>query len=209
MKAYCIPMMLVVLVAFIPSISSAQGQVDVVYLKDGSKIVGTIVELVPERSVKVRMRDGSETVFLLEKVERITKEADPAGPKDLIHESYTDAGINLGTPAGLNIAAARWFGVAGFGISGMYFRPTLNGIQADLGFRLSDNTDSRHVVALIGGTSTAGTSASGAKIWNYAGVAYQWVTGGFLLEVGISGGSGSFSSPQLLLQLGYVYRFLH
>jgi hypothetical protein len=48
--------------------------VDVVYLKDGSIIKGTIVEQVPNKSVKIKTKDGSTFNYNMEQIEKITKE---------------------------------------------------------------------------------------------------------------------------------------
>lgn len=47
---------------------------DVVYLKSGGVMRGTILELVPERSVKLQTQDGNVFVYLMADVERIAKE---------------------------------------------------------------------------------------------------------------------------------------
>ncbi|NOX21260.1 MAG: hypothetical protein GXO99_08420 [Nitrospirae bacterium] len=52
----------------------AQEQVDVVYLKDGSKIIGIVIEQIPDQSIKIQTRDGSEYVYTFDKIEKITKE---------------------------------------------------------------------------------------------------------------------------------------
>jgi hypothetical protein len=60
--------------------AAAQESMDVVYLKDGSRYAGVIVELVPEKSVKFRAANGVIYVFDWARVERITKETvDPSG----------------------------------------------------------------------------------------------------------------------------------
>lgn len=183
-------------------IALAQEQMDVVFLHDGSKIVGTIIELVPNKSVKLRMKDGSELVFPFERVERIVREPDLTLPLDLKRETYSELGITLGTPGAVNLAVARWFGQYGVRVCGMAFDSS-KGIQANIAYKFSDNADRSHSVALVfGGSKIMG------KVWNYAGVAYNLNYGNFFLEAGLSAGSGSFSTPQLLLQLGYSYRFL-
>ena len=58
----------------ISSASFAQTVVDVVYLKNGSVIRGTIVEQVPGESLKVQTADGSIFVYTLDEVEKMTKE---------------------------------------------------------------------------------------------------------------------------------------
>jgi hypothetical protein len=47
---------------------------DVVYLKDGSIVRGTIVEHVPGQSVLVRTRDGNQFRYTMDLISRITKE---------------------------------------------------------------------------------------------------------------------------------------
>ncbi len=54
---------------------SAQALKDVVYLKNGSVIRGTIVEQVPNESLKITTKDGSIFICQMGDVERITKEA--------------------------------------------------------------------------------------------------------------------------------------
>ena len=58
----------------ISSSSFAQTVVDVVYLKNGSVIRGTIVEQVPGESLKVQTANGSIFVYTLDEVEKMTKE---------------------------------------------------------------------------------------------------------------------------------------
>ena len=59
--------------------SYAQVSMDVVYLKDGSRIVGTIVELIPNESLTFRATDGTVYVFDWDRVDRLTREDIPAG----------------------------------------------------------------------------------------------------------------------------------
>ena len=47
---------------------------DVVYLKNGSIIKGTIMELVPDKTVKIETSDGSIFIYNLSEVEKISKE---------------------------------------------------------------------------------------------------------------------------------------
>ncbi len=53
---------------------------DVLYLKNGSVIKGTILELQPEKSVRIQTSDGSIFVFEMTQVEKIVKEEDTAPP---------------------------------------------------------------------------------------------------------------------------------
>lgn len=48
---------------------------EVVYLKNGSIIRGTIIEQVPNQSIKIETGDGSVFVFTMDEIEKMTKEA--------------------------------------------------------------------------------------------------------------------------------------
>jgi len=48
--------------------------IDVVYLKNGSIIRGTILEQIPNVSIKIQTKDGSLFVYKMDDVEKITKE---------------------------------------------------------------------------------------------------------------------------------------
>ena len=64
--------------------AEAQQMEDVVYLKDGSIIRGTIIEQRPGESILIQTRDGNVFRYTMDRIERITKEqiSKPAiGPK--------------------------------------------------------------------------------------------------------------------------------
>lgn len=48
---------------------------EVVYLKNGSIIKGTIIEQVPDVSIKIQTKDGNIFVYKMEEIDRITKES--------------------------------------------------------------------------------------------------------------------------------------
>lgn len=54
--------------------ASAEELQEVVYLKNGSVIRGTIIEQVPNQSLKIKTTDGNIFVFKIDEVEKITKE---------------------------------------------------------------------------------------------------------------------------------------
>jgi hypothetical protein len=53
---------------------SQQGSLDVVYLKNGSIIKGTIIEQVPNKTIKMQTGDGNIFVYDFKEIEKITKE---------------------------------------------------------------------------------------------------------------------------------------
>lgn len=71
----CLSIVLLVLMPFFSTCYAQRTQLeDVVYLKNGSIIRGTIIEQVPGISLKIETRDGNVFVYTLDQVERFTKE---------------------------------------------------------------------------------------------------------------------------------------
>jgi hypothetical protein len=69
--------MFIVIVIFIItnlSVFAQQVMEDVVYLKNGSIIHGTIIEQVPGKTLKIKTHDGNIFVYSLDEVEKMTKE---------------------------------------------------------------------------------------------------------------------------------------
>lgn len=65
--------MLITAISF--SVSAQNGNMeDVVYLKNGSIIHGTIIEQIPNESLKVKTKDGSVFVYKMTEVDKMTKE---------------------------------------------------------------------------------------------------------------------------------------
>ena len=70
----CICFAITLIMLCMGSIASAQNAVDVVSLKNGSVIKGTIVEMQLDSIVKIQTSDGSLFVYKVGEVEKITKE---------------------------------------------------------------------------------------------------------------------------------------
>lgn len=68
---------------FLTSVCLAQNTYqDVIYLKNGGIMRGTITEIIPEKSVKLQTRDGNIYVFEMGEIERIRREESPAEPEN-------------------------------------------------------------------------------------------------------------------------------
>ena len=130
----------------------------------------------------------------------------PQDSDDFKDKQYSEIGVNLGLPAGVNLLAGQWFGRMGLSVSGMYLS-TVHGAQANIGYKLFDTGKSRGSISLIGGFSQINDNDDKKdKEWKYAGAAYNWVYRWFWLEAGLSLGRGDFSNPQLVLQVGFIKR---
>lgn len=87
--------------------AQAQGQADVVTLKNGSVIKGFIVEQVPNQSIKIQTRDGNIFVYSMDEVAKLSKEVSS-------RQSYRQR--NVFTPSKYNNSKDRgYYGVAEFG----------------------------------------------------------------------------------------------
>jgi len=89
---------------------------DVVYLKDGSIIRGTIIEQVPNVSLKIKTKDGSVFVYQMDEVDKITKVESTAAPTAAPAASPATAAPALvsfkGFKLGLVTSGEAWAGSA-------------------------------------------------------------------------------------------------
>jgi hypothetical protein len=65
---------LIICILFTSIALSQQVYEEVVYLKNGSIIKGTIIEQVPDVSIKIQTKDGNIFTYQMEEIDRITKE---------------------------------------------------------------------------------------------------------------------------------------
>lgn len=133
-------------------------------------------------------------------------------------EDRTEIGASLGTPSGINFVLKKDVSGLPFQLSGFYLGEQY-GIEAGYSFYRNENSNFRSA-QIVGGTITteedayrANTSSdyfflekyTDEKEWNYLGVSTTFQFGGFYIEPGLNAGSGDYSSPQLSLQLGWLW----
>jgi len=87
-----------ILTSFCPAQESYE---DVVYLKNGGIMHGKIIEMIPEKSVKLQTRDGNVHVFEMAEIERIKKETVPSDtvaqePRNKIESWYLYFALGYG-----------------------------------------------------------------------------------------------------------------
>lgn len=113
-----------------------------------------------------------------------------------------EVGLTVGTPAriqpSLGVNLTKKFGLR---VSGMAI-PSANGIQFNVFYHLKDNWS----IGSAFGYSSIDDSSPNQK-WTYAGLFSSLNLHGFYVESGLSWGKGDYTSPQMLIQVGYVYRF--
>lgn len=91
--------------------NAQEGSNHVLYLKNGSIIRGTIIEVVPNKFVKIKTNDGSVFVFDIEQVLKVTKVRDNASSmkrppeSDLRRQTQSD---DFNNPYTVHKKIARW-----------------------------------------------------------------------------------------------------
>ncbi len=180
----------------------ADDMIDVIILKDKTIVKGIILEQYPNDKLKIKTDSGDVREIKFSEIENIMKEEKPLEVK----KGVTELGIVAGSPAGLNILLGHSIDDFIFKLSGLYVGK-IYGIQVNLGLMLSNNINRYHSLNFIAGSSFSESNLS-KNTWDYFGIAYNLNYKDFYLEAGISSGSGSYSNPQIMLQIGYVYRFL-
>jgi hypothetical protein len=145
--------------------------------------------------------------------EEAVEDPSVAGPRDLRRDCYLEIGANLGWPALINGAIGHWFGPIGLRLSGMYWgdekKDGRSGVQCDVAYKLSDNANTLHSLAVAGGACRESCCD-----WSYWGAAYSLSHKWFFLEVGWAKRVENRSearpqgSYQPIIQMGYTHRFL-
>ncbi len=130
---------------------------------------------------------------------------------DASNEGYSSFGITMGTPAAINLLYSyQPLSLLNLRIQGGYIG-TAYGIQANIGINLSKSNSFEQNLSICAGYSYLTPEKSYPKKtykWTYTGICYNFNWGGFFTELGLAIGNGDYPNPQLMFQLGYVYRFL-
>ncbi len=176
-----------------------------VITNDGKEYSGKIIS---EDSLQIVIEDATTRITVFKT--QITSIKYFTDVKELakVNGDFTFVGISLLTPGGVNIVVGKDFGKFGARLAAGYIG-TAAGIQGNFLFNLSRSKSFNSHLSVGVGSSVIGTSNrySSSSTWTYIGGFYDLNYGGFFLETGLSIGSGSYSNPQLMLQLGYVYEF--
>jgi hypothetical protein len=187
----------------------AQQRMDILHLKDGTKVVGTIAGQIPDKSVPIRTRNGNEASFSFDRIEKIPAEYDEDSLRDLRSRTYPELGITFGMPSILNFACGIWSGPVGLRISGMYWGRGFSGFQGNLGFKPNDTDEP--AITLLGGLVHTDDSFLGHHSYTFVGLGLEYNLHGFFLQLGVmymQKVSGTWNSVLPTGQIGYVYRFL-
>ncbi len=109
-----------------------QAMQDVIHLKNGSIIKGTIIEQVPNKSIKVQTADGSVFVYTFEEIEKMTKE---------VNNNVSRAGsLNTKTSKYTGIAEGNYLFYVGSGGGSLYGFRYVNALQTSKTFSIGLGT---------------------------------------------------------------------
>jgi hypothetical protein len=179
---------------------------DVIYLKNGGVVRGQILELVPEKTVKIETYGGNVWVFPMNDVEKVSKE--PSFQAKKVQRNFLrDQGFyGMFTPM-LNVGQTRWSSIVNGGvqiINGYRFNRYL-GAGGGIGLEVFDNWVVNPLFAEVRGHLIKGEITP----FYHAGLGYgatilnestEWssVNGGLLLQGGLGlatylGGSSFFT----------------
>lgn len=129
-------------------------------------------------------------------------------------QSFSSFGATLGTPAGLNIRYGYHDQDFGFHAMAGYLSSELYGFQLSPMYTISNSERTFFYFSWMLGysyltiTESAGPFAVPvSREWAYAGFGFTLMSRGLILEAGLSGGYGDYSSPNILFQIGYMYSF--
>ncbi|MGA2296813.1 MAG: hypothetical protein ABSG15_04605 [FCB group bacterium] len=131
--------------------------------------------------------------------------------------AYSSFGITLIGPGGLNVVFGYMFSSGGFRIEGGTFN-SVYGFQGNFLINLNKSESFESNISLGFGYTSIETDENiydygynynrkVTKDWTYGGIFYDFNFHGVFFEGGLSFGTGSFSSPQLNVQIGYIFRF--
>lgn len=158
-------------------------------------------EILSETVDTVKLRSTSGADISIPRASIGSIEYDFTRGKDL-DKPFWSIGATFGTPGGINLVLGHNFNNDwGLRLSGGYI-VTASGIQIDGLYRLGGETVRNNLYLGAGGLSL-----SSLGDWTYVNTGYNLQAGGFDLMLGLSVGSGDYSNPQLLFQIGYVHRF--
>jgi hypothetical protein len=122
--------------------------------------------------------------------------------------SFWVLGGAFGTPGIANLVGGYFFNGWGVRVSGGMIPFSAGGAQIEVLKNISTSqTFSHNVHAGAGSLFIDNGSFWGVDWWDYLAVGYDLNWHGFYLSGDLSFGDGTYSSPQILGQIGYVYEF--
>lgn len=179
--------------------------IDKIYLKDGSDVVGAVVFIAPENYAVISCLNGGLDTIQMNRVLRISKI--DKHKINIYDKNYFELGAYIGMPGILNPYFCYWFSPIGISVSGWAY-PDSYALQTNLKVKLMDDYGGNTSIGLLFGISdfSAPTPMGPTKAGTiYTGLSLDFNIRGLQFSLGFLNNNGEAG---LLLQLGYVYRFI-
>lgn len=197
-------------IALIKKIRQSYNTIDLILLKDKSKIIGDISEYIPAKHLRILTSEKGLLTIEIVQIENISSIDRPLAKGEQL--KYLEFGATLGYPSAVNLNLSYWFSNFGIGLSGLYIY-LADGIQINTSYCIENNLIFRHGFTIFAGISNIRKDKFGSTQlqnfhWEYYGLAYEFNYNGFYSELGISMGSGNYKNPNFIFQFGYIHRFL-
>ncbi len=144
---------------------------------------------------------------------------------NLKYISYFEVGLSYGTIAHpINFLIGYWIGPIGLNLAGMYYGrrdDIINGFQINIEYKILDDIDRRHSIGIVYNRfhdekNYKPYQDEDEKDHAGYGAIYKYYRKGFFVEGGFIKEKKLFlqkidlyNQIQLILQLGYIYRFIH
>ncbi len=113
-------LLLIPIYLFTISVIYSQQYEDIVYLKNGSEIHGTIIEQIPNESIKIKTKDGNIFVYKMDEIDKMTKEeikrekVERAPSTSIKHTGSNNSGFGIRGGLGTDITLSIGFGLGAF-----------------------------------------------------------------------------------------------
>lgn len=177
----------------------------------------TILSLGEDKLIEgklVDISDESYSIFVNEGLQTIPKKLVLKLDFKEVKDRYVSFGATVGSPAIINaLISYNAFKTGGIRLSGLTGLTDNSGYQIELYYNLSNSKNFESNISVMKGESKFidvnqnSFFETNYLYWNYYGAAVDLNYYGLFGQFGLSMGSGDFSSPQLMFQLGYVHRF--
>jgi hypothetical protein len=181
----------------------ANAQVSVT-TNNGERYLGTVVDDTMEW-IRLVSSDSVTITIPKSNVQLIQYGVDAPGGRS----SFWVLGGAFGSPGIANLVGGYYFNGWGVRVSGGMIPFSAGGVQIEVLKNLSSTQDFSHNLHLGVGSLFIdnGSSFWGYDWWDYIAIGYDLNWHGFYVSGDLSFGEGTYSSPQILGQIGYVYEF--
>lgn len=155
--------------------------------------------------LKLRMPNGETRIVAKVGIKKVSYYLEQ--PKVL--PSYGVLGVTIGSPGILNLNLGYFHQKYGISVTGAYLGSTY-GFQTNVSRVLHDTRNFMHSLFVGAGVLSLTSEEQTSRVtrrFTYGAFGYHLNWWGFFLELGLGFGSGDYTNPQFLGQIGYVHRF--